>query len=56
MASFNQSPLSQTSLALQAFSLTLGSDAISVPVVPLADKPPHAYMRPSGRRPSGLLR
>lgn len=56
MASFNQLPLGQTSLTLQAFSLNLSTDAAAAPVVPLADKPPYAYLRPSWRRGNGILR
>jgi hypothetical protein len=56
MASFNQAPLSQASLALQAFSLTLGTDAAAVPVAPIASKSSEPYLRPSWRRGSGVLR
>jgi hypothetical protein len=56
MAIFNQSPLAQTSLALQEFSLTAGTDASTATVVPIADKRTTYYVKPDWRRNASLLR
>jgi hypothetical protein len=56
MASFNQSPLGQASLALQAFSLTLDTDVAAASVTPAADKRTTYYVKPDWRRKPSLLR
>jgi hypothetical protein len=56
MASFNQSPLAQTSLALEQILLTAGTDAAAASIAPVADRRITYYVKPDWRRKPSLLR